>query len=203
MHLVRYHVAVSLDGFIAPPDGSAAWLEPYGKVAMGFIGPWMQQIGGIVVGRATYDQAIGMGGWMWGKTPALVMTSRPVDTGSADDRHARRRSRRGPRPPAQAHDRAGSRHRHLAVRRRRHRRPVPEAQPDRSRRTRRRAGGARQGQATVRRYRNPADLRTRRRPAHRHGRRRQQLSAHAAGGYSPPYWISFLTLYPVIGKSVK
>ncbi len=81
MHLVRYHVAVSLDGFIAPPDGSAAWLEPYGKVAMGFIGPWMQQIGGIVVGRATYDQAIGMGGWMWGKTPALVMTSRPVSKG--------------------------------------------------------------------------------------------------------------------------
>lgn len=81
MHLVRYHVAVSLDGFIAPPDGSAAWLEPYGKVAMGFIGPWMQQIGGIVVGRATYDQAIGMGGWMWGKTPALVMTSRPVTQG--------------------------------------------------------------------------------------------------------------------------
>jgi len=81
MHLVRYHVAVSLDGFIAPPDGGAAWLEPYGKVAMGFIGPWMQQIGGIIVGRATYDQAIAMGGWMWGRTPALVMTSRPVDKG--------------------------------------------------------------------------------------------------------------------------
>jgi dihydrofolate reductase len=78
MHLVRYHVAVSLDGFIAPTDGSAEWLEPYGKVAMGFIGPWMKQIGGIIVGRATYDQAIGMGGWMWGKTPALVMTSRPI-----------------------------------------------------------------------------------------------------------------------------
>lgn len=78
MHLVRYHVAVSLDGFIAPMDGSTEWLEPYGKVAMGFIGPWMKQIGGIIVGRATYDQAIGMGGWMWGKTPALVMTSRPI-----------------------------------------------------------------------------------------------------------------------------
>jgi len=81
MHLVRYHVAVSLDGFIAPPDGGAEWLEPYGKVAMGFIGPWMKQIGGIIVGRATYDQSIAMGGWMWGKTPSLVMTSRPVEQG--------------------------------------------------------------------------------------------------------------------------
>ena len=81
MHLVRYHVAVSLDGFIAPMDGSTDWLDPYGKVAMGFIGPWMKQIGGIIVGRATYDQSIGMGGWMWGKTPALVMTSRPIEQG--------------------------------------------------------------------------------------------------------------------------
>jgi dihydrofolate reductase len=81
MHLVRYHVAVSIDGFIAPPDGGADWLEPYGKVAMGFIGPWMKQIGGIIVGRATYDQSIGMGGWMYGKTPALVMTSRPIAKG--------------------------------------------------------------------------------------------------------------------------
>ena len=81
MHLVRYHVAVSLDGFIAPMDGSTDWLDPYGKVAMGFIGPWMKQIGGIIVGCATYDQSIGMGGWMWGKTPALVMTSRPIEQG--------------------------------------------------------------------------------------------------------------------------
>ena len=81
MHLVRYHVAVSLDGFIAPKGGSTAWLDPYGKVAMGFIGPWMKQIGGIIVGRATYDQSIAMGGWMWGKTPALVMTSRAIEHG--------------------------------------------------------------------------------------------------------------------------
>ena len=81
MHRVRYHVAVSLDGFIAPVDGGAEWLEPYGKVAMSFIGAWMEQIGGIVVGRATYDQAIGMGGWMWGRSPTLVMTSRPICQG--------------------------------------------------------------------------------------------------------------------------
>ncbi len=81
MRLVRYHVAVSLDGFISPPDGAADWLEPYGKVAVGFLGPWMKQIGGIIVGRATYDQSIGMGGWMYGQTPALVMTSRPIEKG--------------------------------------------------------------------------------------------------------------------------
>lgn len=77
MHLVRYHVAVSIDGFIAPKDGSADWLNPYGKVAMDFMASWMTQIGGVITGRATYDQAIGMGGF-WGKKPAAVMTSRAL-----------------------------------------------------------------------------------------------------------------------------
>ena len=57
MHLLRYQVAVSLDGFIAPHDGAADWLNPYGKVAGEVMGPWMKQIGGIVclstIGTAT------------------------------------------------------------------------------------------------------------------------------------------------------
>lgn len=78
MHLVRYQVAISMDGFIAPNDGGADWLNPYGKIAMDFIGPWMKQIGGIIVGRTTYDQTTGMGGGMWKDMPELVMTSRPL-----------------------------------------------------------------------------------------------------------------------------
>ena len=74
MHLVRYQVAVSIDGFIAPKDGSADWLNPYGRIAGEFMATWMNQIGGVIVGRASYDQA----GGMWGKTPALVMTSRSL-----------------------------------------------------------------------------------------------------------------------------
>jgi dihydrofolate reductase len=81
--LVRYHVGVSLDGFIAPKDGSTKWLEPYGKVGWGFMQTWVKQIGGVIMGRATYDHAAEMraagspsvlGAW-----PALVMTSRPID----------------------------------------------------------------------------------------------------------------------------
>lgn len=78
MHLVRYHLAISIDGFIAPKDGSADWLSPYGKVAMDFIGPWMKNIGGIIVGRTSYDQAREAGWWQYEDIPALVMTSRPL-----------------------------------------------------------------------------------------------------------------------------
>jgi len=166
MHLVRYHVAGSLDGFIAPTAGSTEWLEPYGKVAMGFISHWMKQIGGIIVGRATYDQAIGRGGWMWGKTPALVMTSRPILAGpqtieahTGDPAQGLARLR--------AHGRTGSRHRHLALRRQRHGWPVPKAQSHRHDRRRGRASRPRAGRATFRKRRNPLHLRSRRLPADR------------------------------------
>jgi dihydrofolate reductase len=88
MHLVRYQVAISLDGFIAPKDGSADWLNPYGKVAGEVVGPWMKQIGGIVMGRATYDQGQAMGGGMWGGTPTLVMTSRALPRKKAEELEA-------------------------------------------------------------------------------------------------------------------
>ncbi len=74
MHFVRYQVAVSIDGFIAPRDGSADWLSPYGGIAGEFMATWMKQIGGVIVGRTSYDQD----GGMLGKMPVLVMTSRPL-----------------------------------------------------------------------------------------------------------------------------
>jgi dihydrofolate reductase len=74
MHLVRYQVAVSIDGFIAPKDGSADWLSPYGGIAQEFMATWMKQIGGVIVGRTSYDQD----GGMLGNMPVLLMTSRPL-----------------------------------------------------------------------------------------------------------------------------
>ncbi len=50
---------------------------------MDFLSPWMKNIGGIVVGRASHDQAVEAGWWQYENTPALVMTSRPMKA-SAD-----------------------------------------------------------------------------------------------------------------------
>jgi dihydrofolate reductase len=77
MTQLRYSVAVSLDGFIAPPDGSADWLTPYlpgvdfAALLAGF--------GGVITGRASYDHAVAMHGWDFPGWETAVMTSRPID----------------------------------------------------------------------------------------------------------------------------
>jgi dihydrofolate reductase len=78
MHLLRYQLAASLDGLIAPPDGGVDWLAPYEGLAGEVMGPWMKEIGGLLLGRATWDQAQSLGGWMFGDMPALLLTSRPL-----------------------------------------------------------------------------------------------------------------------------
>jgi dihydrofolate reductase len=75
---VRYQLAISLDGLIAPEDGSIDWLDPYGAVGMEIMRAFMKEVGGVIMGRATYDQAAAMGGGMYGSMPALIMTSRPL-----------------------------------------------------------------------------------------------------------------------------
>ena len=76
MPLVRYQVAVSLDGFIAPQDGSIDWLEGSegGSEFLAFI----ETIGGIVTGRASFEHALSLGPWDWTQ-PTVVMTSRPFE----------------------------------------------------------------------------------------------------------------------------
>jgi dihydrofolate reductase len=53
-------MAVSLDGFIASPDGSFRWLEPYDAYEVGF-GEFLAEVGSIVMGRKSYDQMVGFG----------------------------------------------------------------------------------------------------------------------------------------------
>lgn len=75
------YLALSLDGFIARPDGDVGWLsaegadpdEDYGYRA------FMDSVDALVMGRRTYDTVRTFGAWPYGATPVVVLTSRPVE----------------------------------------------------------------------------------------------------------------------------
>ena len=52
MRTVRYNVAVSLDGFIAPPDESTSWIVDDNSVDIPAL---HSEFGAVVMGRKTYD----------------------------------------------------------------------------------------------------------------------------------------------------
>jgi dihydrofolate reductase len=82
--LVRYYVAVSVDGFIAPPDGSVGWFDqargghgPAGEADGGYEA-FVRGIGGIILGRETFDTEMSFGPWSYEAIPAVVMTNHPL-----------------------------------------------------------------------------------------------------------------------------
>lgn len=71
------YCAISLDGFIARPDGGIDWLdlpeedenEDYGW------GEFIPQIDHIVMGRATFEKVLEFGTWPYGDTPLTVLST--------------------------------------------------------------------------------------------------------------------------------
>ena len=89
-------VAVSLDGFIARPDGGIDWLEQANKLIppgedCGFA-EFMAGIDALVMGRATFQQVLAFPEWMYGDKPVYVLsrtlTSLPAATPSTVQLHA-------------------------------------------------------------------------------------------------------------------
>lgn len=79
---VHLYVGISLDGYIAAPDGGTDWLAPYSDAGSGFE-PFIKTIGSIVMGRGTYDTAVARGGYdTFGKMPTFVVTHRPFTSTS-------------------------------------------------------------------------------------------------------------------------
>lgn len=81
-HDVVAMLAVSLDGFIAEADGGVGFLDDAPVEGFDFEA-FAAEVGAVVTGRATYEQALGFG-WAYGDTPTLVLTSRddvPVPDG--------------------------------------------------------------------------------------------------------------------------
>lgn len=76
-----YYVAVSLDGFIAPPDGSVDWLAPYnaGGEDYGF-GEFYKTVDALIEGSKTYEQALTFAEWPHPGKPCWVVTSRKFES---------------------------------------------------------------------------------------------------------------------------
>jgi dihydrofolate reductase len=72
---VHLYVGISLDGYIAAPDGGVDWLNPYGDARSGFM-PFIKTIGSVIMGRVTYDHAVARG-YGGSEMPSYVVTHRP------------------------------------------------------------------------------------------------------------------------------
>src|SRR5438128_8460471 len=69
-------IAVSLDGFIARPDGSIEWLGPFESEEHGYAA-FFAGVDAVVIGRGTYDTVLGFPSWPYGRKRVIVCTSRP------------------------------------------------------------------------------------------------------------------------------
>lgn len=79
MRDVVYMFAMSLDGFIARPDGAFDWLENFPANADFDFDTFLDSVTGIVMGRGSYDAARSGGGWDYGRWPCVVATNRAID----------------------------------------------------------------------------------------------------------------------------
>jgi dihydrofolate reductase len=79
--LTRMHasifVGVSLDGFIARPDGSLDFLPPGGGEPHGY-DEFMSTVEALVIGRKTYEIVLGFDAWPYGEKPVFVLSGSPL-----------------------------------------------------------------------------------------------------------------------------
>ncbi|MGH2344457.1 MAG: dihydrofolate reductase family protein [Chloroflexota bacterium] len=85
--LIRARIAVSIDGFVATPDGWPAILamssfDP-GK-SHGFPA-FLEQCEAVVVGRTTFEPALQAPSWPWPGKKVYVLTSRPLAVETSED----------------------------------------------------------------------------------------------------------------------
>ena len=70
-------VGTSVDGFIARPDGALDFLDAGGNEPHGYE-EFMASVDALVIGRHTFDTVLGFGGWVYGKKPVFVLSTRPL-----------------------------------------------------------------------------------------------------------------------------
>ncbi len=66
-------MAISLDGYIASPDGGVKWLELYDPYSVGFA-DFLAEIGSVVMGRKSFEQMLSFGPWPYEGKRTIVMS---------------------------------------------------------------------------------------------------------------------------------
>src|SRR4249920_171374 len=74
---VSVFVGVSLDGFIARPDGSFDFLPQDGGEPHGYE-EFFSSIDALLMGRKTYETALSFGAWPYGDKPVFVLSTHPL-----------------------------------------------------------------------------------------------------------------------------
>ncbi|HEX4005888.1 MAG TPA: dihydrofolate reductase family protein [Acidobacteriaceae bacterium] len=69
---------ISVDGFMARPDGSVDFLHAGEGVPHGFE-EFYATIDAVVIGRKTWEWVLGYGQWVYGKMRVVVLSSQPLD----------------------------------------------------------------------------------------------------------------------------
>ena len=77
-------IAVSLDGFIARPDGGIDWLAPFEGEEHGY-GAFFAGVDALVIGRGTYETVLGFGSWPYGLKRVIVCTSRSANPSHGEE----------------------------------------------------------------------------------------------------------------------
>jgi dihydrofolate reductase len=75
---------VSVDGFLARPNGELDFLDAGGQEPHGFE-EFFSSVDVLVIGRKTYEVVLGFGGWAYGKKPVVVLSTHTLDFSSIPD----------------------------------------------------------------------------------------------------------------------
>jgi dihydrofolate reductase len=70
-------IGISVDGFIARPNGDLDFLPPGGGEPHGYE-EFMATVDGLVIGRKTYETVLNFGRWPYGEKLVVVLSTHPL-----------------------------------------------------------------------------------------------------------------------------
>ncbi len=84
---IKTHIGVSLDGYISTPDGWPAILTSPDFASGTSHGhpEFIADCGAVVMGRNTFEPALGSPSWPWPGLQVFVLTSRPLPSNAPSD----------------------------------------------------------------------------------------------------------------------